>query len=133
MARPPGSRNRAEAARSPPAPEWHERPHPAGQHLYAWLQRVQPEQGGDQRKRVAPTFLTHTQSISASEVRAKILVVAGPVDEEAALAIIPAAVSNAVMDALAPLRIDRADPPYTPEKIWRPLQSGCPDQNSSTE
>jgi len=34
---------------------------------------------------------------------------------------IPAAVGNAVMDALAPLGIDHADPPYTPAKIWRLL------------
>ena len=32
---------------------------------------------------------------------------------------VPAAMANAVMDALAPLGIDHADPPYTPEKIWR--------------
>ena len=36
---------------------------------------------------------------------------------------VPAAVGNAVMDALAPLGIDHADPPYTPGKIWRLLQA----------
>jgi carbon-monoxide dehydrogenase large subunit len=36
---------------------------------------------------------------------------------------VPAAVGNAVMDALAPLGIDHADPPYTPAKIWRLLQA----------
>ncbi len=36
---------------------------------------------------------------------------------------VPAAVGNAVMDALAPLGIDHADPPYTPEKIWRLLRA----------
>jgi carbon-monoxide dehydrogenase large subunit len=36
---------------------------------------------------------------------------------------VPAAVANAVADALAPLGIDHADPPYTPEKIWRLLRA----------
>jgi carbon-monoxide dehydrogenase large subunit len=36
---------------------------------------------------------------------------------------VPAAVANAVMDALAPLGVDHADPPYTPEKIWRLLRA----------
>jgi len=35
---------------------------------------------------------------------------------------VPAAVANAVMDALAPLGIEHADPPYTPAKIWRLLR-----------
>jgi aerobic carbon-monoxide dehydrogenase large subunit len=36
---------------------------------------------------------------------------------------VPAAVANAVMDALAPLGIEHADPPYTPAKIWRLLSN----------
>jgi carbon-monoxide dehydrogenase large subunit len=42
------------------------------------------------------------------------------VGESGALGV-PAAVANAVMDALAPLGIEHADPPYTPAKIWRLL------------
>ena len=36
---------------------------------------------------------------------------------------VPAAIANAVMDALAPLGIEHADPPYTPEKTWRLLRA----------
>jgi aerobic carbon-monoxide dehydrogenase large subunit len=36
---------------------------------------------------------------------------------------VPAAIANAVMDALAPLGVEHADPPYTPEKIWRLLRA----------
>ena len=32
---------------------------------------------------------------------------------------VPAAIGNAVADALSPLGISHVDPPYTPEKIWR--------------
>jgi carbon-monoxide dehydrogenase large subunit len=35
---------------------------------------------------------------------------------------IPAAVANAVADALAPLGITHLDPPYTPEKVWRAMR-----------
>ena len=35
--------------------------------------------------------------------------------------VVPAAVANAVADALGPLGIDPGDPPYTPEAIWRRL------------
>jgi carbon-monoxide dehydrogenase large subunit len=31
---------------------------------------------------------------------------------------VPAAVANAVADALAPLGVRNVDPPFTPEKIW---------------
>jgi carbon-monoxide dehydrogenase large subunit len=34
----------------------------------------------------------------------------------------PAAVANAVADALAPLGIRHLDPPYTPEKLWRAIR-----------
>ena len=33
----------------------------------------------------------------------------------------PAAVSNAVVDALSPLGVRHLDTPYTPEKVWRVL------------
>jgi aerobic carbon-monoxide dehydrogenase large subunit len=39
---------------------------------------------------------------------------------------VPAAVANAVADALAPYGIEHVDPPYTPEKIWRLLQAADP-------
>jgi carbon-monoxide dehydrogenase large subunit len=32
---------------------------------------------------------------------------------------VPAAIANAVIDALAPFGVDHADLPYTPEKVWR--------------
>ena len=35
-----------------------------------------------------------------------------------------AAVWNAVVDALAPFGITHLDPPFTPEKVWRAMQSG---------
>ncbi|HEX9122994.1 MAG TPA: xanthine dehydrogenase family protein molybdopterin-binding subunit [Actinomycetota bacterium] len=35
----------------------------------------------------------------------------------------PAAVANAVADALAPLGIRHLDPPYTPEKLWRAIRA----------
>ncbi|HET8526206.1 MAG TPA: molybdopterin cofactor-binding domain-containing protein, partial [Actinomycetota bacterium] len=35
---------------------------------------------------------------------------------------LPAALANAVADALAPLGISHLDPPYTPEKLWRAIQ-----------
>jgi carbon-monoxide dehydrogenase large subunit len=35
----------------------------------------------------------------------------------------PAAVANAIMDALAPAGVDHLDPPFTPEGIWRALRS----------
>jgi carbon-monoxide dehydrogenase large subunit len=36
----------------------------------------------------------------------------------------PAAVANAVMDALSARGIEHIDPPYTPERIWQALQTG---------
>jgi aerobic carbon-monoxide dehydrogenase large subunit len=36
---------------------------------------------------------------------------------------VPAAIANAVIDALAPFGIDHADLPYTPEKVWRLLRA----------
>jgi carbon-monoxide dehydrogenase large subunit len=36
---------------------------------------------------------------------------------------VPAAVANAVVDALAPLGVDHIDPPYTPERIWCVLRA----------
>jgi carbon-monoxide dehydrogenase large subunit len=41
--------------------------------------------------------------------------------ESGAIAV-PAAIANAVADALAPLGVRHADPPYTPEKLWRALR-----------
>jgi len=40
----------------------------------------------------------------------------------------PAAVSNAVVDALSPLGVRHLDTPYTPEKIWRILARQAPSQ-----
>ncbi|HEX6678621.1 MAG TPA: molybdopterin cofactor-binding domain-containing protein, partial [Actinomycetes bacterium] len=34
----------------------------------------------------------------------------------------PAAIANAVADALAPLGVRHLDPPYTPERLWRALR-----------
>jgi len=34
----------------------------------------------------------------------------------------PAALANAVADALAPLGVSHLDPPYTPEKLWRAMR-----------
>jgi carbon-monoxide dehydrogenase large subunit len=34
-----------------------------------------------------------------------------------------AAVYNAVMDALAPLNVEKIDMPLTPEKVWRAIQT----------
>jgi aerobic carbon-monoxide dehydrogenase large subunit len=42
--------------------------------------------------------------------------------ESGAIAV-PAAVANAVADALAPLGVRHLDPPYTPERLWRALQA----------
>lgn len=39
---------------------------------------------------------------------------------------VPAAVANAVADALAPLGIRHLDPPYTPEKLWKAIGSAGP-------
>jgi carbon-monoxide dehydrogenase large subunit len=36
----------------------------------------------------------------------------------------PAAVANAVMDALSAHGVEHVDPPYTPERIWQALQTG---------
>ena len=36
----------------------------------------------------------------------------------------PAAVANAVMDALSPLGVRHLDTPYTPEKLWRVIHEG---------
>jgi carbon-monoxide dehydrogenase large subunit len=41
--------------------------------------------------------------------------------ESGAIAV-PAAIANAVADALAPLGVRHLDPPYTPEKLWRVLR-----------
>jgi carbon-monoxide dehydrogenase large subunit len=41
--------------------------------------------------------------------------------ESGAIAV-PAAVANAVADALAPLGVRHLDPPYTPERLWRALR-----------
>jgi carbon-monoxide dehydrogenase large subunit len=35
---------------------------------------------------------------------------------------LPAALANAVADALAPLGVAHLDPPYTPEKLWRAIR-----------
>src|SRR6266540_2451329 len=43
------------------------------------------------------------------------------VGESGAIAV-PAAIANAVADALAPLGVRHLDPPYTPEKLWRVLR-----------
>ena len=37
------------------------------------------------------------------------------------------AVTNAVLDALAPLGIERPDPPLTPAKVWAAIQGARPD------
>jgi carbon-monoxide dehydrogenase large subunit len=39
----------------------------------------------------------------------------------------PAAIANAVADALAPLGIAHLDPPYTPEKLWRAIRGSRRD------
>jgi carbon-monoxide dehydrogenase large subunit len=41
--------------------------------------------------------------------------------ESGAIAV-PAAVANAVADALAPLGVRHLDPPYTPQRLWRVLR-----------
>src|SRR6266511_4234943 len=41
--------------------------------------------------------------------------------ESGAIAV-PAAIANAVADALAPLGVRHVDPPYTPERLWRILR-----------
>jgi aerobic carbon-monoxide dehydrogenase large subunit len=64
------------------------------------------------------------------EIRSEFQVTASPfnplgakgIGESGALGV-PAAVANAVVDALTPLGIEHADPPYTPAKIWRLLQA----------
>jgi carbon-monoxide dehydrogenase large subunit len=35
---------------------------------------------------------------------------------------LPAALANAVADALGPLGVTHLDPPYTPEKLWRAIR-----------
>jgi carbon-monoxide dehydrogenase large subunit len=37
---------------------------------------------------------------------------------------VPAAVANAVADALSPFGVRDLDPPYTPEKVWRAIRRG---------
>jgi carbon-monoxide dehydrogenase large subunit len=39
---------------------------------------------------------------------------------------LPAALANAVADALAPLGVSHLDPPYTPEKLWRAMREARP-------
>ena len=39
---------------------------------------------------------------------------------------LPAALANAVADALAPLGVSHLDPPYTPEKLWRAMRESRP-------
>jgi carbon-monoxide dehydrogenase large subunit len=39
---------------------------------------------------------------------------------------VPAAVANAVCDALSPLGVVHADPPYSPEKVWSLIDGGRP-------
>ncbi|HUY56322.1 MAG TPA: xanthine dehydrogenase family protein molybdopterin-binding subunit [Candidatus Micrarchaeaceae archaeon] len=39
---------------------------------------------------------------------------------------VPAAVANAICDALAPLGVLHADPPYTPERVWNLMEAGKP-------
>jgi carbon-monoxide dehydrogenase large subunit len=64
------------------------------------------------------------------EIRSEFQVTASPfnplgakgIGESGALGV-PACVANAVMDALAPLGIEHADPPYTPAKIWQLIQT----------
>jgi aerobic carbon-monoxide dehydrogenase large subunit len=46
------------------------------------------------------------------------------VGESGAIAM-PAAVANAVADALAPFGVRHLDPPYTPERLWRAIQSSA--------
>jgi aerobic carbon-monoxide dehydrogenase large subunit len=36
----------------------------------------------------------------------------------------PAAVMNAVVDALAPLDVEDLDMPATPERVWRAIEEG---------
>jgi carbon-monoxide dehydrogenase large subunit len=45
---------------------------------------------------------------------------------------VPAAVANAVADALAPLGIRTVDPPFTPEKLWRLLHDARPSDRPAT-
>lgn len=40
---------------------------------------------------------------------------------------LPAALANAVADALAPLGVTHLDPPYTPEKLWRAIRAAHSD------
>ena len=35
----------------------------------------------------------------------------------------PAAVANAVVDALSAYGIEHLDPPYTPERVWQAMQA----------
>lgn len=44
---------------------------------------------------------------------------------------VPAAMANAVADALAPLGIRHLDPPYTPERVWRAIRGGSAPTSSS--
>ena len=43
----------------------------------------------------------------------------------------PAAIANAVADALGPLGISHLDPPYTPEKLWRAIREARRSESGS--
>jgi carbon-monoxide dehydrogenase large subunit len=45
----------------------------------------------------------------------------------------PAAVANAVADALAPLGIRHLDPPFTASRVWEALRAGAPSLPSRKE
>jgi CO/xanthine dehydrogenase Mo-binding subunit len=60
-------------------------------------------------------IVADTLGVRSSDVR----VLHGDMDD---LPAAPAAVANAVLDALAPWGIRQIDTPLTPEKIWRAIQ-----------
>lgn len=45
----------------------------------------------------------------------------------------PAALANAVADALAPLGVEHLDPPYTPERLWRAIRSAPQRERASAD
>ncbi len=88
---------------------------------------------GDDGQPVTTSFLTYdipTAAEVAVELEGRFQATPSPFNPLGAKGIgesgaigAPAAVANAVVDALAPLGIEHVDPPYTPERLWRLIRA----------
>lgn len=86
---------------------------------------------GDDGQVLTGSFLAYgiATAVEAPPIESELIETPSPFDPLGAKGIgesgsiaMPAAVANAVADALAPLGVRHLDPPFTPEKLWRAIR-----------